>query len=74
MAPSMTYPEMADDLVGFIDWVRKVTGEEQVNLHGHSMGGKTVTQLATTPEYAGRIKNLIVEDMSPLGYPLKRAG
>ncbi|CAO4363297.1 unnamed protein product [Caenorhabditis nigoni] len=73
MAPSMTYPEMADDLVGFIDWVRKITGEKQVNLHGHSMGGKTVTQLATTPEYAPRIKNLIVEDMSPLGYPLKRA-
>ncbi|CAP33699.2 Protein CBG15380 [Caenorhabditis briggsae] len=70
---SMTYPEMADDLVGFIDWVRKITGEKQVNLHGHSMGGKTVAQLATTPEYAPKIKNLIVEDMSPLGYPLKRA-
>lgn len=56
------YPLMAEDLVEFMDR----HGIMQAHMLGHSMGGKTVMQLASTdPE---RIDKLIVADMAPKAY------
>ena len=56
------YEVMADDLVQFMDQ----HGIIQAHLLGHSMGGKTVMQVAGT--YPERIDKLIVADMAPKSY------
>uniref|UniRef100_A0A8R1HYC7 sn-1-specific diacylglycerol lipase ABHD11 n=1 Tax=Caenorhabditis japonica TaxID=281687 RepID=A0A8R1HYC7_CAEJA len=65
---SMSYTEMAEDLVEFIDKVRSETGKTRVNLLGHSMGGKIVMRMAIDTKWCDRINKLIVEDVSPKGY------
>ncbi|CAO4362777.1 unnamed protein product [Caenorhabditis nigoni] len=65
---TMTYTEMAEDLVVFIDKIREETGKRRVNLLGHSMGGKIVMRVAIDSKWSDRIEKLIVEDVSPKGY------
>lgn len=58
-AATMSYPEMADDVLTFLD-DRAI---ERAVLIGHSMGGKTAMRLAlTAPE---RIERLVVVDIAP---------
>ncbi|EFP02838.1 hypothetical protein GCK72_001636 [Caenorhabditis remanei] len=65
---TMTYTEMAEDLVEFIDKVKEETKKKRVNLLGHSMGGKIVMRMAIDSKWSDRIEKLIVEDVSPKGY------
>ncbi|CAB03219.1 sn-1-specific diacylglycerol lipase ABHD11 [Caenorhabditis elegans] len=65
---TMSYTEMAEDLVLFIDKVKEETKKTRVNLLGHSMGGKIVMRLAIDSKWSDRIEKLIVEDVSPKGY------
>ncbi|CAI2294789.1 unnamed protein product [Caenorhabditis sp. 36 PRJEB53466] len=65
---TMSYAEMAEDLVEFIDKVLAETGKRRVNLLGHSMGGKIVMRMAIDSKWCDRIEKLIVEDVSPKGY------
>ncbi|CAI5438379.1 unnamed protein product [Caenorhabditis angaria] len=64
----MTYTDMAEDLVMFVDKIRKETGQQKVNLLGHSMGGKIVMRMAIDSKWCDMINKLIVEDVSPKGY------
>ena len=54
------YEAMVDDLVEFLD----DQALENINLLGHSMGGKTAMQFAF--DYPERVSKLIVADISPL--------
>lgn len=65
---TMTYTEMAEDLVEFIDKVKEKTKKKRVNVLGHSMGGKIVMRMAIDSKWCDRIEKLIVEDVSPKGY------
>lgn len=59
---SMTYPEMANDVVSFLE----DKNLPRVSILGHSMGGKVGMQLALeTPE---RISRLVVADIAPRNY------
>jgi esterase len=59
---TMNYPEMANDLVHFMD----SHGIRQSSVVGHSMGGKCAIQLAIShPE---RVDKLVVIDISPKAY------
>ncbi|CAD5210332.1 unnamed protein product [Bursaphelenchus xylophilus] len=60
-----TYPLMAEDLAVFLEDVAKETGQNKINLLGHSMGGKVVSYLALHPQLNGSLNKLIVEDISP---------
>jgi pimeloyl-ACP methyl ester carboxylesterase len=65
--PSMTYPEMVEDLKEFInDVVIKESGSDTVHLLGHSMGGKAVTLLAIDSDAQKFLRTVIVEDVSPV--------
>lgn len=58
----MSYPHMVSDLVALMDEL----GHEQADILGHSMGGKTVLQMAyDAPE---RIARMIVADIGPWSY------
>ena len=61
-ADSMSYQQMAEDVVRFFD----ENELENVILLGHSMGGKTAMQLAL--QFPGRILALIVVDIAPVCY------
>ncbi len=58
-----SYPLMAEDLKAFMEanWMYEAT------LLGHSMGGKTVMQLATT--YPDMVEKMVVVDIGPKSYP-----
>ena len=58
---SMTYEEMAADLIRFFD----SRGLDQVTLIGHNIGGKTA--LATAGLYSDRVKGVISLDTAPTG-------
>lgn len=59
---SMSYPEMAADVLAYMDRA----GLETAHLLGHSMGGKTAMELALmAPE---RVRRLIVADIAPVAY------
>ena len=58
-----TYELLVEDLKEYIDYYKL----EQVNLIGHSMGGKTVMLFAVT--YPEQVKKLIVVDIAPKYYP-----
>ena len=61
-ADAMGYPEMADDVRGFVER----QGLKQPAILGHSMGGKTAMALALMyPEHVG---SLIVVDIAPVQY------
>ena len=61
-ADSMSYQQMAEDVVRFFD----ENELENVILLGHSMGGKTAMQLAL--RFPDRIAALIVVDIAPVCY------
>ncbi len=61
-ADSMSYQQMAEDVVRFFD----ENELENVILLGHSMGGKTAMQL--TLQFPDRIAALIVVDIAPVCY------
>ena len=61
-ADTMTYPEMADDVLAYMD----AQGLERATILGHSMGGKVAMQLALNAP--GRITGIIVADISPVTY------
>ena len=57
------YEVMVDDLLYYMDHHEI----EQVNLLGHSMGGKVTMLFAVT--YPDKVKNLIIADIAPRFYP-----
>lgn len=57
------YPAMADDLRGFAE----KHGLHNINLLGHSMGGKTAMQFALS--YPAYLARLVVADIAPRAYP-----
>jgi pimeloyl-ACP methyl ester carboxylesterase len=61
-APSLTYPDMVSDLLGFL---REHT-LSPVGLVGHSMGGKTAMQFCL--EYPDEVSGLVVADIAPRSY------
>jgi len=61
-AATMTYPEMAEDVAGYIE----AEGIAPVNVIGHSMGGKTAMVLALTRPTL--VRRLIVVDIAPVSY------
>ncbi|ARN75996.1 alpha/beta fold hydrolase [Oceanicoccus sagamiensis] len=61
-ADSMRFPEMAADVLAFMD----AKAIDHAHLLGHSLGGKVAMQLAlSAPERVGR---LVVADMAPVYY------
>jgi pimeloyl-ACP methyl ester carboxylesterase len=56
------YPEMAEDLIGFMDQ----QDIAQAILIGHSMGGKTIMEAAL--RYPDRVSGLVIADMAPVQY------
>lgn len=63
---SMSYPEMADDILALMD----ALGLAQATLIGHSMGGKIAMQVAK--QAPARVSRLVVVDMAPVAYPHAR--
>ncbi len=61
-AETMSYKEMAEDVVCFLD----NNGLERIMLLGHSMGGKTAMQVAL--RFQERVSCLIVVDIAPVQY------
>jgi len=61
-ADSMSYPEMAEDLVT----LAQSLGHSTINVSGHSMGGKTAMVLSML--YPALIEKLIVVDIAPVTY------
>lgn len=67
----MTYDDMAADVARFLkEIVPRELGEAGIKVHllGHSMGGKTAMKIALSPESAGMLESLIVEDIAPKKY------
>ena len=61
-ADSMSFPEMAEDILEFMD----ANNIPCANLLGHSLGGKVAMQLALDcPE---RVNRLVVADIAPVAY------
>lgn len=61
-AETMSYAEMADDVVGWLD----AQGLPRAAMLGHSMGGKTAMLLAC--RHAERVERLIIADIAPKDY------
>lgn len=62
-AKSMSYSEMATDVIQFMD----ANGLRQAFVLGHSLGGKVAMQMAL--QSPSHIKGLIVLDIAPVSYP-----
>ncbi len=62
-AESMSYEEMATDIGNFLDQ----HGLENVNILGHSMGGKVALECAQ--RFPERLHKIVVVDITPFGYP-----
>ena len=62
-ADTMSYPEMAADILRYMDQQKL----DSACLLGHSMGGKTVMELALSDP--ARVSRLIVADIAPVTYP-----
>ncbi|MEZ5490583.1 MAG: alpha/beta fold hydrolase [Gammaproteobacteria bacterium] len=65
-SPGMSFPEMANDVLEFIDR----QGLAAVYLLGHSMGGKVAMELALN--YPGNVSRLLVADIAPTAYGEER--
>lgn len=63
-SPELSYELMMEDLHEFLE----DHGLEEINLLGHSMGGKTVMKFAQN--YSEYVKKLIVADIAPKAYPV----
>lgn len=61
-AGTMSYPEMADDVLRFLD----DRGYARAAVLGHSMGGKAAMTLAL--QHPQRVERLIVADIAPVAY------
>lgn len=61
-APTMSYPEMAEDVLRFLD----DRGFARAAVVGHSMGGKTAMTLAL--KHPDRVERLVVADIAPVRY------
>jgi len=61
-ADTMTYPEMADDILRFIE----DRGYPRAAVVGHSMGGKAAMTLAL--RHPQRVERLVVVDIAPVRY------
>jgi esterase len=61
-ADTMTYPEMAADVLAYMD----AQGLEKAWVLGHSMGGKVAMQMAL--DAPDRVAGIIVADISPVTY------
>ncbi|WP_448202882.1 alpha/beta fold hydrolase [Azospirillum sp. sgz302134] len=61
-ADSMTYPEMAEDVLRFLD----DRGFARATVVGHSMGGKAAMTLALN--HPDRVERLVVADIAPVAY------
>jgi esterase len=61
-APGMSYPEMAADVMEFMD----ARGIASCPVLGHSMGGKIAMQLAM--DHPQRVSKLVVADVAPVTY------
>lgn len=61
-APTMSYPEMADDVLRFLD----DRGFRRAVVVGHSMGGKAAMTLAL--DHPDRVERLVVVDIAPVAY------
>jgi esterase len=62
-ADSMAYPDMAADVLEFMD----AQDIDACPVLGHSMGGKIAMQLAM--DNPGRVSKLVVADVAPVDYP-----
>lgn len=60
---TMSYPEMAQDIVDFLDQ----RGLDKAAIVGHSMGGKVAMTLAL--KFPERVERLVVADIAPVKYP-----
>jgi len=60
--PTMSYPEMAADLLALMD----ALGLPRAHLVGHSLGGKIA--MATALAHPERVASLVVADMAPVAY------
>lgn len=60
---SMTYPEMAGDVIALLDSLNI----QRFAVFGHSMGGKVAMQLAS--DFPLRVTQLVVADIAPVSYP-----
>ncbi len=65
-AASMSYPEMAADVLALMDTLAL----PHAHLVGHSLGGKIA--MATALAYPARISSLVVADMAPVPYATDR--
>lgn len=62
-SPSHDYPAMVADLLALLD----KQGLNEVDLVGHSMGGKVAMQFAL--RHPQRVQKLVIVDMAPVAYP-----
>lgn len=62
-APSMSYQEMADDVIALLDHL----GVDDFYLLGHSMGGKVAMHIAQMRSQ--RVAALVCADIAPVDYP-----
>lgn len=62
-APSMSYSEMAEDIIRWMD----ASHIEKAILMGHSLGGKVSMRVAN--DFPERLSRLIVVDIAPKAYP-----
>ncbi len=60
--PLIDYASMSDDVIESLD----LLGLEQVDLLGHSMGGKVAMQLALN--HGQRLRSVLVADIAPVVY------
>lgn len=63
---TMSYSEMARDVLAFMDKVAVLTGHENAVIVGHSMGGKVAQALALM--HPSRVAGLVVLDIAPVRY------
>ena len=61
-ADTMSYPDMADDLLRFLD----DRGYARASVLGHSMGGKAAMTLAL--KHPDRVERLFILDIAPVAY------
>ncbi len=65
-AATMSYAEMADDVVALIDRLSLAVDGAAPAILGHSMGGKVAMTVALT--HAAKVGRLIVVDIAPVSY------